>query len=354
GLAPSWDAQTQSFDWTEWDERFGPLFDGSAFADSPRGATPIEAFYLPLFENFPANIFTGYRENAWPDAYGFTPEYQATFRKASREMAAHMVEQKWRDVRFFFFLNNKSDYKRNGWSKASSPWLLDEPASFQDFAALRFFGRLFKEGAADVVASAGYAPIAYRIDISRPEWSRDSLDGAMDVAVVGGGAFIKYRRVVLSRKSRYGQIVYTYGSAVAPEESGWQPALWALDAWTLGVDGVVPWQTIGTPDSWKRGDELALFYPPVKESDGAVAASIRLKAFRRGEQDVEYLTALQVATGLPRETVAEAVRQRLKLGVESQYKSAEDAGVQKYNGAAPADLRRWRGEIGAFLSRSSR
>ena len=35
GCAPPWDGQ--QFDWAAWDRRFGPYFDGSAFADLPRG-----------------------------------------------------------------------------------------------------------------------------------------------------------------------------------------------------------------------------------------------------------------------------------------------------------------------------
>ena len=40
-------------DWSAWDRRFGPLLDGSAFADLPRKGVPLECFYLPLHENWP-------------------------------------------------------------------------------------------------------------------------------------------------------------------------------------------------------------------------------------------------------------------------------------------------------------
>ena len=52
----------------------------------------------------------------------------------------------WNETLFQGFLNNKNNFKANGWSRGSSPWLLDEPASFQDFWALRYFARAFHEG----------------------------------------------------------------------------------------------------------------------------------------------------------------------------------------------------------------
>ena len=51
GCAPAWDGKR--LDWAAWDKRFGPYFDGSAFADLPRKGVPLEGFYLPLFENWP-------------------------------------------------------------------------------------------------------------------------------------------------------------------------------------------------------------------------------------------------------------------------------------------------------------
>ena len=363
GLAPKYDAATRSFDWRDWDRRFGALFDGSAFADSPRGATPIEAFYLPFFENFPANIFEEYDETVRPIEAGFSEDYKKSLRAALTDAAEHFAELGWNDSRFLFYLNNKMDYKRNGWSRASSPWLLDEPASFQDFTALRFFASQLRQALEDAELATnkngtrktknGFSKarsILFRADISRPQWSRDSLDGLLDVNVVAGDVFRRYNYRVLERRDRFGELVYAYGTTVAPELNGWQPVAWALDAWSLGADGIVPWQTIGNDESWKKGDELSLFYPATEESGGKVVASIRLKAYRRGQQDVEYLTALCNATGRPRWDVAPALRKRLTLEARSTFRYAEDAGTQDYPDFSSDEWERMRREIGAFLS----
>ncbi|MBR4833167.1 MAG: DUF4091 domain-containing protein [Thermoguttaceae bacterium] len=366
GLAPKYDAATRSFDWSDWDRRFGSLFDGSAFADSPRGATPIEAFYLPFFENFPANIFEEYDETVRPVDAAFSDAYKASLQAALTDAAEHFVESGWSEPRFLFYLNNKMDYKRDGWSRASSPWLLDEPASFQDFTALRFFAEQLRSALEDVEvatkyngarkaknASSGARPILFRADISRPQWSRDSLDGLLDVNVVGGDVFRRYNRRVMERRDRFGELVYAYGTTAAPELNGWQPVAWSLDAWSLGADGIVPWQTIGNDESWKKSDELSLFYPATEESGGKVVASLRLKAYRRGQQDVEYLTALCRATGRPRQDVARALRERFPLEVRLTFRSADDAGTQDYPNFSPDEWEKLRREIGAFLSETA-
>jgi hypothetical protein len=58
GCAPRWDGTR--LDWTSRDRRFGPLLDGSAFADLPRKGVPVECFYLPLHENWPSPMEGNY------------------------------------------------------------------------------------------------------------------------------------------------------------------------------------------------------------------------------------------------------------------------------------------------------
>ena len=344
GCAPVWDAKTKTFDWTAWDKRYAQYFDGTAFADLPRGAVPMEAFYLPLFENFPASIFEHYNGNDWADR-GFTKEYEEIFQAGCREFAKHFVEKKWGQTCFHFYLNNKMDYKQGGWSRASSPWLLDEPASFRDFMALRYFGDLFQT-ATDSLGSS----IRFRCDISRPQWQRDSLDGIMGVNVVGGDTFRRFNRMVNDRKEKFDEILYTYGTTCPPEEGAYQPVLWSIDAWTGGADGIVPWQTIGNDESWNKSDELAIFYPKRTETNGKVAASHRLKAYRRGQQDVEYLVLLQKKTGQPRWAVAEAVRGLLNLQSDHKTAYSEDAGTLRFERFQTDSLTELRAKIVAKLS----
>ncbi len=331
GCAPRWDGK--KLDWSAWDRRFGPYLDGSAFADLPRKSVPIELFYLPLHENWPTPIDPNYNGNYWAD-HAFTPAYAQAFQEVSRQIAVHVNERKWNKTFFHAFLNNKVDFKSRGWSRGSSPWLLDEPSNFQDYWALRFFGALFHQGIRDV---PGNAKLVFRADISRPQWQRDSLDGLLDYNVVGG-AMRKYHRMVIDRKEADGQVVVEYGSANAIEDSNVQAVAWSLDAWSLGVDGVLPWQTIGRGESWTEADPLALFYP-VRDG-GPPMPSIRLKAFRRGQQDVEYLDLYARLTEQPRWAVGQKVREALGLAGERKgtgLAAAEDAGVIHYGRMRPGD-----------------
>lgn len=355
GCAPKWNAANQTFDWTDWDKRYSPLFDGSAFKDSPRGAIPIEAFYLPLHENFPADVFKHFNDKYSNGSYwaneAFSQEYKDTFVRGCHLFAEHFDANKWTETCFHFYLNNKHDYKKGGWSRAASPWLLDEPASYQDFAALQFFGELSKEPFAQQTKktqSLQTVNIRFRGDISRPQWQRDSLDGVLGVNVTGGDTFRRFNRMLNERSEKFGQFLYTYGSTCFPEEGAYQPVSWTLDAWTLGADGIVPWQTVGKSESWKKSDELSLFYPKCPESKNQVVPSHRLKGYRRGQQDVEYLVLLQQKMQRPRWDVSQAVRKTLNLEAKSEFRSAEDAGTQKY-GSSPQDFWRLRIQTAGVL-----
>ena len=346
GCAPVWDGKR--LDWTAWDKRFGPYFDGSAFADLPRKGVPLEGFYLPLFENWPTPMEGNYNGDYWADR-AFPDSYRNNFVEVSRQFAEHIRGKHWDDTLFQCFFNGKNNFKENGWSRGTCPWLLDEPSNFQDYWALRWFGAAWHEGINQ--APPGKAKLAFRCDISRPQWQRDALDGVLDYNVVGT-AMRQYPRIVMDRKEANGEIVVEYAGSNAVEDSNVQPVGWSLDAWSRGADGVLPWQTIGSDESWKKADELSLFYPGRDANEGPTP-SIRLKAYRRGEQDVEYLTLLAQATGQPRWAVGETVRQALHLAGErkgSGFTGGEDAGVVNFARLKPQDVWALRVQVGAALS----
>ncbi|MCS7237858.1 MAG: DUF4091 domain-containing protein [Thermoguttaceae bacterium] len=350
GCAPEWDGRT--LDWREWDKRFGPLLDGSAFADLPRRGVPVEVFYLPLHENWPTPIDPHYNGSYWADE-AFTAEYRRAFVEVCQQFARHIEERRWYDTIFQCYLNNKVDYKRSGWSRGSSPWLLDEPAHFQDFWALRFFGEAFHEGLRRAFPTGECrARLVFRCDISRPQWQRNALDHVLDYNVVNGGVFRRYQRLVFDRKQALGHIVLDYGTANAVRESNVQPVAWCWDSWTLGSDGVIPWQTIGRAESWLQDDPLALFYPGEAVGQKGPVASIRLKAFRRGQQDAEYLTLLSEVLGQPRWAVGAMVRRELELPARweaTETTDAEDAGRGSFGQLRPQDFWRLRVTVARMI-----
>jgi hypothetical protein len=373
GCAPRWDPRRQELDWSAWDRRFGPLLDGSAFADLPRKGVPVECFYLPLHENWPTPMNGHYNGDFWADR-AFSESYHRSFVAAARQIAAHVQAKGWTETLFQGFLNNKVDFKARGWTRGSSPWLLDEPANFQDYWALHYFARAFHEGTNQALASrtatASAKPkLVFRADISRPQWRRDTLDGLLDYHVVGS-AMRTYPRLVFERKRAQGEIVLEYGSTNPVEGSNLQPVGWCLDTWSLGGDGIIPWQTVGNADSWERADELSLFYPgraragagarggPNRSGAAGVpppVPSIRLKAYRRGQQDVEYLVLWSNLRHQPRWAVGSQARATLNLAGTRQGTSVaaiEDAGRIDYARLRPRDLWALRTAIGEDLSQA--
>ena len=321
--APRWTGS--DFDWTDWDRHYERLLDGSAFADLPRGPVPLEFFYLQLNENWPVPIDKYFRGGYWADQ-AFDPAYRKQFVEACAKMAEHLAARKWTQTVFEFYLNNKVYYKQGSWSRSSAPWILDEPYHTQDFWALRWYGAAFHEG---VAPWASQVKLAFRCDISRPQWQRELLDGVMDVNVVGGD-LRRYGRYVLDRKHRNGEITFNYGGTNNIEAANVQPAAWCIDTWALGLDGVLPWQTIGRAQSWSEADPLSLFYPGEPAGLKEPVPSVRLKAYRRGQQDVEYLTILTAALKAPRFAVAQTAREFLKLAATVDKHSADDAGLVSY------------------------
>ncbi len=344
GCAPQWDGK--AFNWDQYDRHYGPLLDGSAFADLPRKSVPVDGFYLPLNENWPLDVNKHFKGGYWADQ-ALDAEYAKGFSDACGQFARHAQEKGWVGPLFEFYLNNKVYFKKDKWSKSSAPWVFDEPVNTQDFWALRYFGRLFREGVAPYRRARG-PTMAFRCDISYPERQRDILDGLLDVNVCGG-AFRQYNRLVMDRKRRNGQITFNYGSSNQIQDANVQPAAWCIDTWCLGADGVVPWQTVGKPESWITADPLSLFYPAPAGAREPVA-SVRLKSYRRGQQDVEYLTLLQRTTGHPRFAVAAAARQALMLAGTVVKKDDDDAGLVNYAHVDPATMWTLRLRIGATLN----
>ena len=122
GCAPVWDAARKTLDFSQWDKRFAPLLDGSAFADFPRKGVPIECLYLPLEENWPSPMEGNYNGDYWADR-AFPRSYRDAFVAASRQFAEHFNQRRWNQTLFQCFFNGKNNFKENGWSRGSSPWL---------------------------------------------------------------------------------------------------------------------------------------------------------------------------------------------------------------------------------------
>ena len=230
------------------------------------------------------------------------------------------AERGWNDTLFQCYLNNKVDFKRGGWSRGSSPWLLDEPANFQDYWALRYFGEAFHDGAGAALGR----PAAGRPSWSSAPTSRGPSGNAIrsttcwttsSWAATPSAATTAWCSTASRRSAR------SWSTTARPTPSSRATCSRSAGAsirGRLGSDGVVPWQTIGRHESWQQADPLSLFYPgSFLRPEGARAVdsaeSLLPRPAGRGVPD-----ALAQVTVQPRWAVGQAVRAALRLKAEHQ------------------------------------
>ena len=332
-----------SLDFSQWDKWFGPLFDGSAFADLPRASEPVDVFYLHFNENWPVSVYANYRKSYWADE-AFTDRYRRGLKKAFASMADHCNKSRWHDTIFQYYLNNKVYYKADrGWRGSSAPWIFDEPVNTQDFWAMRWYGLLWHQAVAPV---KGEAKMWFRGDVSYSHFGRNIFWGIMDLECLGGANDQKVR-MKRDENVLWGKSYFTeYGSANDPAEANIQPVVWTLKAWARGAVGILPWQTIGKESNMATGSKVGLFIP----HGGKIMPSVRLKAFRRGQQDVEYLTLLGDVYGKPLYAVAGGMEQMVDLTAKVHKTSETDAGTIVFAKADPVSLWRLRTSVAQMVS----
>ena len=124
---------------------------------------------------------------------------------------------------------------------------------------------------------------------------------------------------------------------------------WCWRAWVTGADGIVPWNTVRGMEAWTQAEPLTVFYVGKKFGVNRPFDSLRLKAFRRGEQDVEYMNLLAPKKGWDREAVERAVAGALDLSGSLRRESEEDAGALSFDHIDDAQLDQLRLRVAAAL-----
>jgi hypothetical protein len=296
--------QMRVADWSAWDKRYGPLFDGSAFKDTTRPGLGLHHFYLPFMESYPTPMAQGYKWNdlRWEDHWrlagpveqGFSQQYREQWVAVMRDLIKHLDEKKW-STSFQVYLNDKYFYKqydknRKKHGRGTSFWLLDEPQHFDDFLALSFFGGLIREAQGDD------RRVVHRVDVSRPQWGRDTLDRVVDLNVTGG--FNEFRPWLEGWREQHRQTIWTYGGAPTSARSALGIVAQGIDLYSRGVDGFVPWLTLGNAGNWTNFEDTCVYYTGKPHGITGACASLRLKAYRRAEEDISLVRLVAERDGL--------------------------------------------------------
>lgn len=312
--------------WDDFAEAFGPYLDGSCFAQGHRGPIAAPGFYLTFHESWPLNCRAYFNGNL--DAYqAFAdhPVYAQTYTDILADFARVANEQGWHDARFQVYFNNKGSLNE----PTKAPWILDEPSAFWDYRALQYYGELSDAG----IETQPSVSIDYRIDISRPEFCRGQLDGRSDLWVVSSWAFQHYRRLVTDRIAEDQLKAWVYGTSNPVHESNRQTYAWAIDAWSHGAVGLVPWQTVDkTGNALKEADQLGLFiFDQDSSGKTVIRHSTRLIAYREAEQLIEYLVLLREKQGWTESQMREFIAHYVPLVGRVDKLDEADAGTARYD-----------------------
>lgn len=308
-----------SLDFSQWDRLFGRYFDGSAFRGLPRDGVPLQHFYLPMYEHWPlpaqvalaapgAPLALKYhpratwfdekrvRANPRPDSYAAWPLERAApdeFKKAAaaavRSFAEHIASRGWNRTRFQVYLNNVSRM-----ASEATWWRLNDPQAHDDFLAMRFWLGLFRKG---LPHDAGRAHIDVRADINLPQYQRDTLDGLLDITVTSA-ALLEKNDLLLTHPQRFGTL-WVAGGQISPE-FGWNEIYkWAWSARLAGARGLSIQHALGRDRDWDNAADASLLLPAERFGKRGAYPSVRLKALRTVQQDMEWLEK-RIAAGQER------------------------------------------------------
>ncbi len=257
-------------DWTLFDRHYGPLLDGSAFANTHLGPRPTKLVYLPINPEWPASYLW------WGE-----PGYQQEFINIVSAMEQHFREKGWTNTSFEMFFNHKKRYKAFAWDG-------DEARFANDLPYLREYDRLLK------LAVKRDSPVkfVFRADVSwMLEREIQEFAGIINMWICSHSDMSYLPDAPRIMKAR-GDIVWTYGGTPEvskPSSHVTRDVLWP---WIWGTDGFVHWlATAPGPDPWFRfeGGGETLIYPGDRFGINEPIPSIRLKIQRNAVQDVTLL-----------------------------------------------------------------
>jgi hypothetical protein len=335
-------ANVKLVDWSAFDEYYGPLLDGSAFAAEkgyvgPGAGTPISEMYTAFHENWPLPLDKYYKDYAklktrldfaqWAKKsrlldQAFSDDYKRAYADAARQFAEHLQQKGWTKTAYQIFGNDKYYFKvpyfasqlTTSNNNGTSFWLLDESVDYDDYMANAFFLGLAQQGLK--AANAPDVKFACRTDVSQPEMTRGLWNGVCNLWVCGGGALRSgyVTTAVVRQKWIPTEEFWHYGGGPSLSAAPVNMLQVFLASWASGSSGMLPWWTTEGGNSWTNPSsaDLALFYTGRDYANSgkdypAPLPGLRMKVARRAQQDIEYLHLLAKQKGWDRNLVRKAI-----------------------------------------------
>ncbi|MFH1268659.1 MAG: hypothetical protein ABIK89_23280, partial [Planctomycetota bacterium] len=246
-------------------------------------------------------------------------------------------------------VTHRTDYGGNMW------WTTDEPYHWDDWLALQYFCWLWTDGRTRAGGNA--SRWTARADISRPQWQGLVLDRIVDEVYYGAGGFASPAMVrrcrILAQDT--GLNVRAYGGANRDTQSNTQSVTAVLDAWTDGADAYLPWQTLGSDKALDQGDRGAFggaaLLVPGDRFRLPVVADMRLKAFRDGQQLIEYLVLISRRHKLNREQMKFMLHAAVRLDATTRPAARlDDADSTQFPALSPWQLTQLRRHLAELIA----
>ncbi|MFB3920496.1 MAG: hypothetical protein ACE145_02170 [Terriglobia bacterium] len=265
-------------DWTLFDRHYGPLLDGSAFAQTRRGPKAIPYVYLPINPEWPASFLW------WGE-----PGYEVEFVNVVSEIERHFREKGWTRTYLEMIFNQKKRYK-------AFPWDGDEVRFARDNEYYLEYGRLLKK------ALPADTPVkfVFRADVSWMMEDQFKLLAGVAKSWVCNSAILSWYREAPSTLRERGDIIWYYSAAPSVQEVSSAITFHPLRAWMWGVHGYLHWQTVEPgEDPWFHfnGGSIVLAYPGERFGIEGPIPSLRLKIQRNALQDLAVLSGLTNGPG---------------------------------------------------------
>ena len=381
GYKPELSHREGKFNWEGFDKIYGPAINGSLYKDGPRAGVPASYFNLPFDPrlNRPDKNQSN-RGRGWPILnpiknngleVDFTKDYVDKFTTLLKDASTHFSEH-YPETKIIVFQDG-----------------LDEAAFHKDDKNIAFAHLRSIKKYTEIFQQAKLNNVQYKLDIgsgfSNNKYDLDGdgiMEGAKDVVDALGNSVglwcINGSRIdldVLAPIINKGVPVWFYNgyeprlgpTVIGAEAIG--PRTWAWVTWNSDLAGMTIWSFLlgyfeqpWTKPGGKHPGDALYFYPG--KNVGApekVFVSMRLKAFRRGMQDYEYLYLLAIKDGdknrakhFSSQVVKNALNIKLdiKLGddevqeIVAFKKSKEDKRHWSHN---PEDFEKIRYKIGRIL-----
>ena len=270
-------------DWKWFDRHYGPILDGSAFAQPSPGASPPRRPARPVW-----GVYTPINAD-WPADYLWwgQPGYEVEMKRGLEQFDAHFRENNWLTTRPFFFFNHKKRFRWYGWDG-------DEPKFAKDNVYWLEMGRLYKDALGD-----SPVPWAFRADAS---WQMKNMfsifEGIVDYWVAGG--FLRWYPQETKEVVARGDIIWTYSGTPGISETSSALLEHVWRAWGRGIHGHCDWLSVRPgADPWFNceGAETGTIYPGERFGIAGPIPSARLKLKRNAVQDLNLIDARAKAAG---------------------------------------------------------